>query len=583
MPTLDGPKILRLRNAKAWTQANLAERTRDVDVEGKAGVSTRVLWDAEKGKPVSPRTHLLLARALGVAPWALLPAREQWRRVAITALPVALLFIVAIGAVAGAVHVGERMNQDTAYRVPPPRPEPLFDDMRGMRKLTSDVTLRHDLLCKSLTISRSVTLDTDGHNIFCTGTFINKGEILTGYVGYGNLPASYGGSGGDAACSASSGDKGFITLGARALAPTLSADLVQRWYDNGLMHKLAGASGAGFTNGFARVGGAGAYGVYVQARRIEAGLIHAEGADSVSGGGGGGGAIVLAYGDGGLLPGTYLVGGGHGGDSRCGARGSGAQGRVFALAYGATQPIDPVADAGFVAGVWRDPKVVITSVHFLGKRGDYTLVISGDGFGSGQFQKSFFGTLPYFKVGDTTERFEAGYPGDTLKLSYRSWSDRRVVVSGLQAEPGDCIGINLWNPLTRDGAAWAGNIPRPYPGTPRIVSARISSDGEITIVGKGFGRPPTSLPFSSNDGLIYFSDVAYHSWGHGPSVLFNVGDRDDSTQLLFEYWSNTRIEIAGFTGPPLPAGMFVEAGDPVTLVVWNPHTHLATAWAGYAR
>ncbi|MGH7737855.1 MAG: hypothetical protein ACREMP_08325 [Candidatus Tyrphobacter sp.] len=88
----------------------------------------------------------------------------------------------------------------------------------------------------------------------------------------------------------------------------------------------------------------------------------------------------------------------------------------------------------------------------------------------------------------------------------------------------------------------------------------------------------------SNQYLVYFTDLAYHSRnGAGPSVLFSEGNMGSDTKMLFEYWSQTRIGIAGFTGPPPANGMFIESGDPVGLVVWNPQRRLATAWGGFAK
>ncbi|MGH7736493.1 MAG: helix-turn-helix domain-containing protein [Candidatus Tyrphobacter sp.] len=577
MVILDGSKIGRLRAARAWSQEFLAQRTRDID-EAKSGVSARVIWDAENSKPVSPRTHLLLARAFEVRPWALLPLADRARRVGIVAGPTAAVLLVA-----GLLAFGEvRMHRASAagsWRAPLAVSAPLFDDMRAVRVLDRSVTLRHDLLCSSLSIAPGVVLDTDGHNIFCTGAFVNHGEILTGESGYGNFPASYGGSGGRAC--AFKHRSGGATLGVVGRPPNLSGVLLRHWYANGIFAKLAGAPGGGVTSN-SPVGGEGANGVYVQANRIDAGRIRAQGTSGEAGGGGG--AIVLAYGSGGLRSGHYLVGGGSGAAS-CGASAHGARGLVIAYAYGTRQPIDPVAAASFVAGVWRTSPTAITSVSVVGRGAERTLIVHGYGFGRAPFARPFNGVLPDFNVAHPANgRWEAGYTGDSATLLYESWSDRRIVASGLDAGPGDCIIVRVWNAATGAGAAWGGNVPPVPPRVPHIDYVRVTAEGEMTVVGDHLGAPPEPVPFANNDYLAFFLDLAYHPrLGDGPSVEFSVGDKWSDTKLLYEYWSSTRIEIAGFTGAPLPAGTFIAPGDPVALVVWNPQRREATAWGGFAR
>jgi hypothetical protein len=81
-------------------------------------------------------------------------------------------------------------------------------------------------------------------------------------------------------------------------------------------------------------GGAGAYGIYIQANRIIAGTINASGLAGTlgnpdAGGGGGGGAILLAYGAGGYVPGAYNTDGG----SATADSGAGGKGIVLNYSY----------------------------------------------------------------------------------------------------------------------------------------------------------------------------------------------------------------------------------------------------------
>lgn len=127
-------------------------------------------------------------------------------------------------------------------------------------------------------------------------------------------------------------------------------------------------------------------------------------------------------------------------------------------------------------------------------------------------------------------------------------------------------------------------MPPYHGGTPHIDRVTVTPDEQITVVGSGFGRTPQPVPFSSNEFTAFVGDLAYHSSdGQAPSVGFVEGDKWSDTKLVFEYWSNTRIVIAGLGGQPPPHSMFVLSGDPMNLVIWNQQNHLATAWGGFAQ
>ncbi len=251
---------------------------------------------------------------------------------------------------------------------------------------------------------------------------------------------------------------------------------------------------------------------------------------------------------------------------------------VWGAGRGQDPPVIPVR-AGHGA-----PRVSIQRVRFTDSAGGYTMEIRGSGFGASPFARPFSGTAPYFRIFDDTVFFEAGYADDSIHLNYLHWDDRRIVIGGLPALPGDGVVINVWNPVTHVGAAWGGNTTPVPPDAPRITAAYVSPH-EIKIVGSGFGTSPAPVPFSSNQDYVVVCDGAYHPWGTGRSVALMVGNKFSDTKLAFVHWSDSLIVISGFSGPPPGGAMAIAPGDPVTLEVWNPLSHRTvrrTAWGGIA-
>jgi hypothetical protein len=260
-----------------------------------------------------------------------------------------------------------------------------------------NTTLTADVFCADLAIKSGVILTTNGFNIYCTGTVINEGTIQTGLVGNGGTganesptgataggtyPNSYGGSGGGGGGSAavnlgpaqisgsggntlvsggsggtelggSCGTGGAGTAGSRPGRPSITNTLIQTWYGQGISTFLAGGGGGGGagsgnlcsdTGGSA--GGSGAFGIYIQAKKIVAGAINASGQNggtggSGGGGGGGGGTIILAYGSEEHVRGIYNTNGGVGGapGPNGGAGGNGGSGQVLTFSYGTNPPV----------------------------------------------------------------------------------------------------------------------------------------------------------------------------------------------------------------------------------------------------
>ena len=256
----------------------------------------------------------------------------------------------------------------------------------------------------------------------------------------------------------------------------------------------------------------------------------------------------------------------------------------------ATSGVNTISDSG--TGV--APKITpqITNVVFSGTSGNYTITISGSGFGS-------LAGLPI--TGDTTNLSivdfpelghgaEWGYSGDANKLTYESWTDTGIQVSGFGGQPGDAITIAIWNPITGAGATWGGNVPEGSGTPPQITSVTFAGSGtnlQINIHGSGFGNTPTNMPFVGDLNQLMFQDHFTHSgtgsfeaggsrWGNGSP---------DSVTLSYQSWSDNEIVINGFAGSYGQGNNVLQNGDPATIVLWNTsdtgQTGPQTAWGGF--
>ena len=206
----------------------------------------------------------------------------------------------------------------------------------------------------------------------------------------------------------------------------------------------------------------------------------------------------------------------------------------------------------------------------------------------GSFQ--FAGDTPQFRLFDAAQlgAAEWGYTGDANTLTYQSWSDSQIQVSGFSGQAGDAIEISVWNPTIGNGATWGGNLPDGS-GTPRITAVTFSGSGsslQVTIAGSGFGSAPASMPFAGDVNQFLFGDQRTHSgsggfeaggsrWGHGSP---------DSVTVNFQSWSDNQIVINGFAGTYGQGNAALQNGDPVYIVVWNSgdssQTDPQTAWGG---
>ena len=155
--------------------------------------------------------------------------------------------------------------------------------------------------------------------------------------------------------------------------------------------------------------------------------------------------------------------------------------------YPNSAPVNPAANSPY-RGATANPQ--ITSVTFSGSPGNYTVTVTGSGFGTLPSGLPFNGNTPYFRIADAVQLGfgEWGYSGDAQRLIYQSWSDTQVQVSGFSGRPGDAITLTIWNPASGVGATWGGNVPPIPAGTPKITSVTFSGSGHnLKITVNGFG------------------------------------------------------------------------------------------------
>lgn len=274
--------------------------------------------------------------------------------------------------------------------------------------MSVDTILQGNLFAVNLTIDPGVILATDGYSIILSGTFENFGIVCASYNlnsvhqlnDATNYPHSSGGSGGGA-CFVPSNDRVAYTAGSTMTpggsttkcGPGGAGQMVSyseshnyttlvnitNWFKNGIQQYITGAAGGGVegTYGGMDKGGYGSYGIYIQANTVKEGNITAVGESvyddcvDASQGAGGGGTIIIAYGNGGFIPGTIDNSGGIAGldpYSNSHTGGYGGNGSVISLNYQSGQAPVKVAIQG---PQWE----------FDGAFADYEqqCVVSGDG------------------------------------------------------------------------------------------------------------------------------------------------------------------------------------------------------------
>src|SRR5271165_1748543 len=125
----------------------------------------------------------------------------------------------------------------------------------------------------------------------------------------------------------------------------------------------------------------------------------------------------------------------------------------------------------------------ITSVQFSGSSGNYTIAITGAGFGKLTETLPFTGDTSNFAVTDRSTNTKYGHSGNSDYLTYKVWTDTAITVSGYGGNPGDVTDIDVWNLVTYTGATWGGKVPGGS-STPKISSVSFrgsDQDLEITV------------------------------------------------------------------------------------------------------
>jgi serine/threonine protein kinase len=105
-------------------------------------------------------------------------------------------------------------------------------------------------------------------------------------------------------------------------------------------------------------------------------------------------------------------------------------------------------------------------------------------------------------------------------------------------------------------------------GNPQInsVEFRGSAGGyTLTINGRGFGiLPRQTLPFHGDTSFFRIAvgaQIGFGEWGFS----------GDSKALIYESWSDTQVQVAGFVAQP---------GDAVQIALWNPTSGKGATWGG---
>jgi hypothetical protein len=238
----------------------------------------------------------------------------------------------------------------------------------------------------------------------------------------------------------------------------------------------------------------------------------------------------------------------------------------------------------------------INSVQFSGSAGNYSLTLKGIGFGSPTVATPFRGDVTNFRIADSAQvgHAEWGYSGDANVLTYASWTDSAIAITGFGGEPCDSLTIAVWNAGSHNGGTWGGNAPCTV-SPPQITSVDLSGTGanlQIVVHGTGFGPAPSNMPLPGTAGdLNYFWLIDFRSHCGASSSLFEAGferwgGAPDSVTLRYESWADNQIVISGFGGTYGAGCANYQVGDPIAIVVYNTEdtsdTEPQTAWGGPA-
>jgi len=231
----------------------------------------------------------------------------------------------------------------------------------------------------------------------------------------------------------------------------------------------------------------------------------------------------------------------------------------------------------------------ITKVTIAGTDSARSLTITGTGFGSkpsGVPCNECVSKDLSILNGAADQSWGFTDEGD---INYLSWTNTEIKVTGFTGDPGDQIVVALWNPQTRQGATWGGNIPSEFsaPQIKSVAFADIGKDLHITVKGTGFGAAPPGVPGLGANSYFQFCDYRIAKNSSQPTLFCAGYEGGSQLEVNYVSWTNTEIVIQGFNPQYGQQGWTVKVGDAVTLRLYYTGDEYhgltgvpQTAWGG---
>jgi hypothetical protein len=210
----------------------------------------------------------------------------------------------------------------------------------------------------------------------------------------------------------------------------------------------------------------------------------------------------------------------------------------------------------------------IAGVAFQGTNAALTIIISGSGFGLAPPGIPCTScTTPFINIGGRIGCFD--------NYNIVSWTDRRIVLSGLQANRDNQILVSVTNPQNKTVGVLTVTSKSIQVTPTKIATVAFTGSGRnlhMTITGSGFGAAPPGVPGEGNLPFLLLTDLPYEAaqWNAG---YIGCGNNDAVT-LDYASWSDTKIVISGFggeygKGPSNVHFWRVTPGDIVAIAVAN--------------
>jgi hypothetical protein len=210
----------------------------------------------------------------------------------------------------------------------------------------------------------------------------------------------------------------------------------------------------------------------------------------------------------------------------------------------------------------------ITDVAFSGDAGNYSVTITGKGFGAAPGDIPCTACTPgELQIVDVVTQ-----PAQQV-INVTSWSDTSITVTGLNAGKRDALHIGVYNQTLGNVAAWGGEPTRLAKGAPRITSIAASGHGQklkLIITGSGFGDAPSDIGDNASTPFYVFTDWNAQLPG-SDGFPWNAGfcGTNDCNEVLvnLKSWSDTQIEMDGI-GANYGVDWIVNPNDAFCVGVW---------------